>query len=93
MSVSFGCFRRSADSLMSRGSKAILCPLAPDSYAVSGLRMSSLRLGAGEDTRLPSFSFVSAEAPPAPRRRVRPEDMLCGVVGGVCGVHKCAGAV
>ena len=55
------------------------------------MRWSSLRLGAGEDTRLPSLSLGSVEAPPpAPRRRVRPEDMLDVCLGcGGCGVLCC----
>jgi hypothetical protein len=71
MSVSFGCLLRSALSLMSRGSNAILWPFSEFSYAVSGVR-SSLRFGAGELTRLPSSSPLPA-APPPPLRRVRPE--------------------
>ena len=72
MSVSLGCFDRSAFSEMSRGSKAILWPFELFSYAVSGdLRSSFFLGGAGEETRLPS-SF-SVLVPPAPRRRVRPE--------------------
>lgn len=77
MSVSLGCLLRSAFSLMSRGSNAILCPFSPASYEVSGAEeYDAAGLGAGEDTRL--FSLLSpfsvdAPPPPAPRRRVRPE--------------------
>lgn len=73
MSVSLGCLLLSALSLMSRGSKAILCPLAELSYDVSGPPLvSSGRLdGTGELTLLPSSSSAAGPAPPL--RRVRPE--------------------
>jgi hypothetical protein len=71
ISVSFGCLLRSALSLMSRGSNAILWPFSEFSYAVSGVR-SSLRFGAGELTRLPSSSPLPP-APAPPLRRVNPE--------------------
>lgn len=72
MRVSLGCLFLSALSLMSRGSKAILCPFSELSYEVSGpVLLSSFRLvGAGELTLLPSSSST---APAPPLRRVRPE--------------------
>lgn len=87
MRVNFGCLFLSALSLMSRGSNAILCPFAEFSYEVSGVR-SSGRLGAGELTRLPSLSPLSAAAPPPPLRRVRPPDVVEAICGGTGGVFE-----
>ena len=77
--VNFGALLRSSLSLISRGSKAILCPFSPPVYAVSGARpLSSFPLpGTGEPIRLPSSVPSAVEPdgpapPPAPRRRVRP---------------------
>jgi hypothetical protein len=78
MRVNFGCLLRSALSLISRGSNAILWPFSEFSYAVSGVR-SSLRFGAGELTRLPSSSPLPTPPPP-PLLRVSPEleAIACG---------------
>ena len=80
MSVSFGCLLRSALSLMSLGSKAILCPFSLLSYEVSGPLVSreAPGLGTGEATRLDSPSSLSAPPlpPPPPRLRVSPDDIV-----------------
>lgn len=78
MSVSFGCFSRSADVDKSRGSNAILCPLELLSYEVSGVLSSAAPFfGAGDETRSTS-SFVGSveEEGAAPRRRVRPDEAI-----------------
>ncbi|KAG9954664.1 vacuolar protein sorting-associated protein 74, partial [Aureobasidium melanogenum] len=77
ISVNLGCLSLSALSLISRGSKAILCPFAPLSYDVSRppALFSSLRLlvGAGELTRLPSSLSRPAAGPAPPLLLVKPE--------------------
>lgn len=74
MSVSFGCLFRSALSLISRGSNAILWPLAELSYDVSGPDRSSARFDGTDGVVLPdSSSLVDVAGPPPPRRRVRPD--------------------
>ena len=79
ISVNFGCLFLSSLSLISRGSKAILCPFSPPVYDVSGVR--SVDFGAGEESLLGSLSsFPGADVPPPPppRRRVNPpEDSIC----------------
>ncbi len=73
MSVSFGCLLRSSVSLISLGSKAILCPFSEFVYDVSGMRLSIAELfrETGEETLLSSFSSGPAARPP-PLRRVKP---------------------
>jgi hypothetical protein len=91
--VNLGCLSLSALSLMSRGSKAILCPFSPLSYDVSRppALFSSLRLlpGTGELTRLPSSLSKPAAGPAPPLLLVKPEleailglcnDVVCLVI-------------
>jgi hypothetical protein len=69
---------RSALSLISLGSKAILCPFSLLSYEVSGPEsLEAPALGVGVPTRFASPSSLSPfDAPPPPRLRVRPDDIV-----------------
>lgn len=89
MSVSFGCLLRSVLSLISLGSKAILCPFSLLWYEVSGALLSRElpALGAGEPPRVRSSFSPSPPAlgPPAlapPLLLVSPDavDIVCRVV-------------
>ena len=80
--VNFGCLLRSALSLISLGSNAILWPFSPASYEVSGPLVSreppAFGAGAGEPTRLESISSPSPPPPPPvppPRLLVNPDDI------------------
>lgn len=79
MSVSLGCLLRSALSLISLGSNAILWPFSPLSYEVSGPLVSreAPALGTGEATRLdsPFSSSAPAPPPPPPLLLVSPDDI------------------
>lgn len=89
MSVSLGCLLRSALSLISRGSNAILWPFSPLSYEVSGPLVSRdpPALFTGEATRLESLFSLSPAAPappPPPLLRVNPDaDDIARNAGGV----------
>ena len=76
---------RSALSLISRGSKAILCPFSLLSYEVSGAEsLEGPALDVSVLTRFASPSSLSPfdpDPPPPPRLRVRPDDIVNFVRG------------